>query len=219
MRTRFRVMLGAAVAAALGAGVFTAVGNRGGAAHKPRRRRRSPMLYGTAPDYLDPQESLHDPGRRGQLAQLPRPLHATRTRRAPPSGDVIPALATAQPVVTDGGKTYTMTLRPNLVYSNGAKVKASDFTYSIERALKLNWGGDSFYTGNIVGAAAYQKRQGEDDLRHRRQRRDRQDHDPPARAVRRVPEHPRVPLVGLRPDRHADEEPRRTTRRPASGRT
>ena len=50
-----------------------------------------------------------------------------------------------------------MTLRKNLVYSNGATVKASDFTYSIERALKLTWGGDSFYTGNIVGALAYSK--------------------------------------------------------------
>jgi len=50
-----------------------------------------------------------------------------------------------------------MTLRKNLVYSNGAKVKASDFTYSIERAIKLTWGGDSFYSGNIVGALAYSK--------------------------------------------------------------
>jgi peptide/nickel transport system substrate-binding protein len=34
-------------------------------------------------------------------------------------------------------------------------VKASDFTYTIERALKLNWGGKSFFTGYIEGAEAY----------------------------------------------------------------
>ena len=48
-----------------------------------------------------------------------------------------------------------MTLRKNLVYSNGVKVKASDFTYSVERSIKLNWGGSSWFTGTIVGAAAY----------------------------------------------------------------
>jgi peptide/nickel transport system substrate-binding protein len=40
-------------------------------------------------------------------------------------------------------------------YSNGAQVKASDFTHTIERALKLNWGGKSFFTNYIKGAAAY----------------------------------------------------------------
>jgi peptide/nickel transport system substrate-binding protein len=34
-------------------------------------------------------------------------------------------------------------------------VKASDFPYTIERALKLNWGGKSFFTGYIKGASAY----------------------------------------------------------------
>jgi peptide/nickel transport system substrate-binding protein len=31
----------------------------------------------------------------------------------------------------------------------------SDFTYTIQRALKLNWGGKSFFTNYIKGAAAY----------------------------------------------------------------
>ena len=34
-------------------------------------------------------------------------------------------------------------------------MKASDFPYTIERALKLNWGGKSFFTGYIKGASAY----------------------------------------------------------------
>ncbi len=48
-----------------------------------------------------------------------------------------------------------MTMRKGLVFSDGSPVKASDFAYSIQRALKLNWGGKSFYTGNIAGAAAF----------------------------------------------------------------
>jgi len=71
-----------------------------------------------------------------------------------------------------------MTLRKNLVYSNGKAVKASDFTYSIERALKLNWGGDPFYTGYIVGATAYQKGTSKTISGSHHQRRDRDGHDP-----------------------------------------
>jgi peptide/nickel transport system substrate-binding protein len=112
------------------------------------------IVYGTAPDYLDPQKSYTTQGGEATwVSYLGLYTYAHKSGAA--GGTVIPALAAALPTVSNGGKTYTMTLRKNLVYSNGKAVKASDFTYSIERALKLTWGGDSFYTGNIVGAAAY----------------------------------------------------------------
>ncbi|MGH9068837.1 MAG: ABC transporter substrate-binding protein, partial [Acidimicrobiales bacterium] len=114
------------------------------------------VLMGTAPDSLDPQF--------GYTTQAAQPDWITYTpliTYAHKSGmagtQLIPGLATALPVVSNSGKTYTMTLRKGLKYSNGKPVKASDFAYSIERALKLNWGGDSFYTSYIAGAAAYQK--------------------------------------------------------------
>lgn len=152
MRNRIRVLLGVAATVALGAAVFTGVGTAG-AAHTAAAPTVT-ILYGTAPDYLDPQKTYTTQGGEANwVAYLGLYTYAHKSGAA--SADVIPALATAAPVVTNGGKTYTMTLRKNLVYSNGAKVKASDFLYSIERALKLTWGGDSFYTGNIVGAAAY----------------------------------------------------------------
>jgi peptide/nickel transport system substrate-binding protein len=114
------------------------------------------VVMGTAPDYLDPQE-----GYTTQSAEATYPTYTGLVTYAHEDGaaalKVIPGLATALPVVSSDGKTYTVTLRPGLKYSNGAAVKASDFTYSIERALKINWGGDAFYTANIVGAAAYQK--------------------------------------------------------------
>ncbi len=34
----------------------------------------------------------------------------------------MPGLASALPKVSDGGKTYTFTLRPNLKFSNGAAI-------------------------------------------------------------------------------------------------
>ncbi len=58
------------------------------------------------------------------------------------------------PKITNGGKTYTLFLRPGLKYSNGKPVKASDFTYAVERCFKINSGGSVFYT-DIVGAEKF----------------------------------------------------------------
>ena len=49
---------------------------------------------------------------------------------------MIPGLAKALPKISDGGKTYTLFLRKGLKYSDGTPVKASDFTYAVERALQ-----------------------------------------------------------------------------------
>jgi peptide/nickel transport system substrate-binding protein len=68
---------------------------------------------------------------------------------------LIPGLAVSLPTVSNGGKTYTFTLRKGLVYSNGVPVKASDFAYTIERTIKLGWGDKSFLTENIEGAEAF----------------------------------------------------------------
>jgi len=147
-----RVLLGATVAVALGTEA-TVWASAAGAAHTATAPTVT-LLYGTAPDYLDPSESYTTQGGEADwISYLGLYTYAHKSGAA--SGDLIPALATAQPVISGGGKTYTMTLRKNLVYSNGAAVVASDFTFGIERSLKLNWGGDGFYTGNIVGAAAY----------------------------------------------------------------
>jgi peptide/nickel transport system substrate-binding protein len=67
---------------------------------------------------------------------------------------VVPALAESLPKISDGGKTYTLSLRKGVKYSDGTPVKASDFTSTIERIFKLNSPGSSFYMG-IVGAEKF----------------------------------------------------------------
>jgi peptide/nickel transport system substrate-binding protein len=69
---------------------------------------------------------------------------------------VIPGLAEALPKISDGGRTYTLTLRKGLKYSDGKPVKASDFAHAIERLFKLNSPGSPFYS-DIVGAEAFAK--------------------------------------------------------------
>ena len=63
-------------------------------------------------------------------------------------------LAKALPKISADGKTYTLTLRPGLHYSDGTAVKASDFRATIERDyLVRSQGAASF--DPIVGAALF----------------------------------------------------------------
>jgi peptide/nickel transport system substrate-binding protein len=112
------------------------------------------LLMGTAPDFLDPQEGYTTQSAEATWLSYTG-LYTYAHKGGQQGGQVIPGLASDFPKVTDGGKTYTILLRPNMKYSNGAAVKASDFTHTIERALKLNWGGKSFFTNYIKGATAY----------------------------------------------------------------
>jgi peptide/nickel transport system substrate-binding protein len=69
---------------------------------------------------------------------------------------LIPGLATDLPRITDGGTTYRFTLRKRLVYSNGEPVRASDFKWAVERAIRLGWpGAGRFILARIVGASAF----------------------------------------------------------------
>lgn len=112
------------------------------------------VLMGTAPDYLDPQL--------GYTTQSAEPDWITYTglltyRHATGSagGELIPGLATALPEISRDGLTYRLRLRDGLTFSDGRPVRASDFTYTIERAIRVNWGGKSFFTNYIDGASAY----------------------------------------------------------------
>ena len=62
-------------------------------------------------------------------------------------------------------------------YSDGTPIKASDFTYAIQRLFKLDSGGSAFFD-DIVGAEDYAERQGGHDQRDQGRRQDRRDHDP-----------------------------------------
>jgi peptide/nickel transport system substrate-binding protein len=113
------------------------------------------MLEGTAPQSLDPGLDYTTQGSEvNWLVYTGLTTYAHKSGAA--GGQLIPGLATALPVISDGGLTYTMTLRKGLVYSNGKPVVASDFAYTVERAIKIPWGGSgAFITPNIVGATAY----------------------------------------------------------------
>ncbi|HWE15305.1 MAG TPA: ABC transporter substrate-binding protein [Solirubrobacteraceae bacterium] len=112
-------------------------------------------MEGTAPQSLDPGFDYTTQG-----AEVNWIVYTGLTTYTHANGiagtKLMPGLATSLPKITDGGKTYTVTLRKGLVFSNGKPVVASDFTYAVERAIKIPWGGSGqFITPVIAGGTAF----------------------------------------------------------------
>jgi peptide/nickel transport system substrate-binding protein len=111
--------------------------------------------FGSFPDSLDPGLAYTGEGSTA-VYDVYVPLLTYAHASGSAGSKVIPGLAEAMPKIGDGGRTYTLTLRKGLRYSDGKPVKASDFAYAIERLFKLNSPGSPFYT-DIVGAEAFAK--------------------------------------------------------------
>ena len=105
------------------------------------------------PDYVDPQLSYTVEGWE-MLWNVYTPLLTYKHAKGKDGTEVVPALAEAMPEISPDGKTYTLKLRPNMKYSDGTPIKASDFAYAIQRLFKADSGGSVFYD-NIVGATEY----------------------------------------------------------------
>jgi peptide/nickel transport system substrate-binding protein len=151
-------MVAAAALAACGSSSSSSSSSSSGKATTPAGGKSGgtvQMVEGTFPQSLDPGLDYTTQG-----SEINWLVYTGLTTYAHANGTagtkLIPGLCTDLPVISNGGKTYTCTLRKGLVYSNGKPVKASDFAYTAERALKIPWGGSgSFITPNIVGATAY----------------------------------------------------------------
>jgi peptide/nickel transport system substrate-binding protein len=106
-------------------------------------------------DYLDPGLSYTVEGW-GVMWNVYLPLLGYKHVNGPDGATIVPYLAESLPTVSSDGKTYTLTLRKGVKYSDGTLVKASDFKATIERDYKVDSPGVGFF-GNIVGAADYGK--------------------------------------------------------------
>ncbi|SCX22078.1 peptide/nickel transport system substrate-binding protein [Mycolicibacterium fluoranthenivorans] len=105
------------------------------------------------PDYVDPQLSYTVEGWE-VLYNVYTPLLTYKHAKGTEGTTVVPGLAKAMPEVSADGKTYKLTLRPNMKYSDGTPIKASDFAYAIQRLFKADSGGSVFYKP-IVGTEEY----------------------------------------------------------------
>lgn len=81
--------------------------------------------------------------------------HLVGWRQSPGGSELtlVPNLATELPRPTDGGRTYTFTLRRGLRYSDGRRVVPADLLRGVRRALTVGGGNPGYFT-KIVGGAA-----------------------------------------------------------------
>ena len=114
---------------------------------------RSTSRSTSFPDYVDPQFSYTVEGWE-VLWNVYTPLLTYKHVKGKEGTQVVPALAEDMPEISADGKTYKLKLRPNMKYSDGTPIKASDFTYGIQRLFKADSGGSVFYDV-IVGATDY----------------------------------------------------------------
>jgi peptide/nickel transport system substrate-binding protein len=106
-------------------------------------------------DYLDPGLSDTTEGW-GVMWNVYLPLLGYRHRSGPAGARLVPYLATTLPRISHDRRTYSLTLRDELSYSNGKGVKASDFKHAVERDFRLDSVGAALFR-NIRGADAFAK--------------------------------------------------------------
>ena len=156
MRKSFAVCLVAAIAAVLALALSACGGGSDSSSSSSSGGSEGGTLnatYASFPDYMDPQISYTAEGWTA-MGEVYIPLLTYKHAEGTEGAALEPGLAKEMPKITNGGKTYTLFLRPGLKYSDGTPVKASDFTYAVERAFKTNSGGSVFYT-SIVGAEKF----------------------------------------------------------------
>ena len=113
------------------------------------------IAYDTGIDFLDPGLSYTVQGWE-IMWNVYLPLLGYKHVNGPDGATLVPYLAQDMPTVSADGKTYTLTLRKGLTYSDGTAIKASDFAATIERDYKIDSPGVGFF-GNIVGADSFSK--------------------------------------------------------------
>ena len=151
--------------------VLVAAGCGGSAASGPAPAAAAPVVHhagdtfsvfrvaeDTSIDYLDPGLT-YSPEGLNVIWNVYLPLLGYRHVNGAGGATIVPYLARSLPVVSNGGRTYTLVLRKGLKYSNGQPVKASDFKAAVERDFKLDSPGTGYFA-NIVGADNARKPKG-----------------------------------------------------------
>jgi len=104
---------------------------------------------------LDPTSEYSAPGFSLLSQMLVRTLVTFRHVAGAAGDEVVPDLATDLGTVSDGGKTYTFTLKDGVMFGPplNRPITSSDIAYAFERAASnWFWGGySSYYEGTIVG--------------------------------------------------------------------
>jgi peptide/nickel transport system substrate-binding protein len=111
-------------------------------------------LMAKAPNSLDPAVANNSEALEADWLAY-TPLLTYRHSDGQGGTEVVAGLAQTLPAISNGGKVYTFTLYPGLKYSNGQPLRAADFRWAVERAIKLWPEARRLIEGDIVGAASF----------------------------------------------------------------
>jgi len=139
-------------------GVLLACAALGGCGSSSEDSSNGGTLTGTYlafPESLDPGLSFSLEGATA-LQNVYIPLLTYAHGNGTAGTKLIPGLVKDLPQIDQGGRRYTLFLRPGMQYSDGTPVKASDFRFAVERLFRINSVGSTFFTG-IVGAEEFAK--------------------------------------------------------------
>ncbi|MFI6481918.1 ABC transporter substrate-binding protein [Nonomuraea sp. NPDC050663] len=100
-----------------------------------------------------------DPARNWTMREMmfgSRLLYRTLTTYKAGSSEIVPDLATDLGTSSDGGKTWTFTLKDGLKYEDGTPIKAADVKHNVERSMAPDITGGPDYAKNLlVGGTEY----------------------------------------------------------------
>jgi peptide/nickel transport system substrate-binding protein len=108
------------------------------------------------PDALDPALSF-SPEVWESLWVVYTPLLTYEHAEGEDGAELMPGLAEDLPEISEDGRRYELRLREGLEYSDGTRVRASDFEHAIKRVFSLESPGTPFFTG-IEGAKEFIER-------------------------------------------------------------
>ena len=138
-------------------------GDEGGNGGNARKGGSITIGAPAAPDSLDPAVSRSRDAREALWLVYTPPLTYRRAEGSKGT-ELIPGVAEELPEVSEDGETYRFKIRQGLRYSDGSRVRASDFEHTIARALRLGDGAKLF--ARIEGATDYAEgREEGDDIR------------------------------------------------------
>lgn len=131
-------------AAAVPSGAETDLGVRGVRSPSTAAGGTLRVVAGT-PDSLDPARSYF-PWVWNIMRLYTRTLVTYAAAAGPAGAELVPDLATDTGISTDGGRTWTYTLKPDQHFEDGSVITAQDVKYGIER---------SFASDVVVGGPTY----------------------------------------------------------------